>query len=343
MAKDKLTERLQQPYATPVYYFASLKEELAKEQAALVLKEIARAGQDEEVTRLDGPVPDIGAAIAAAGAISFYGTPRVVELRLISPSTMGDKDVEELASLFGMLENAVLVVSAVYKDKKTASSKKAKLLLASAQEYGYGAEVAEPGKNENLLFLAQAAAGLGAEFEPGAAELLLENAGADRVLLKSETEKLAAMCGYGGISKKMVSEYAAHNIEADVFELARLITSRRKAEAFGKLHQLLQLKNEPIAICAALSGTYVDMYRVKCAGEEKVSISTAFSELGYKGSEYRLQKAKENGARYSLGQLEDAVLCLGELDGALKSSALPDKSILLEATVGELLQMGGKR
>ncbi len=340
MAADKLQTRLENPFETPVYYFASIKEELVLEQSRVVLKRLAEKSADPEVTRIDGPVPDFGLAIAAAGAISFFGTPRIVELRLVSPSTMTEKDIEELSGLFGMLENAVMVISAVYKDKKTATSKKAKALFAAAQKAGFAVELAEPGRRENLDFIAKAADEIGAEFEAGAAEALLENAGADRALLQSETAKLAALSGYGIISKQIVNQYSVRNIEADVFELARYITGKRRADAFNKLNQLLLLRNEPIAIAAALAGTYIDMYRVRCGAEERVSVPVVFEQMGYKGSDYRLQKAKENGARYSVRQLENAVLTLAELDGALKSSALPDKSILLETAVAELLQMG---
>ena len=340
MATDNLKTRLAAPFETTVYYFASVKEELALEQSRIVLKVLAEKSQDPEVTRIDGPVPDLGLAIAAAGAISFFGTPRIVELRLLSPSTMTEKDIEELCGLFGMLENAVMVVTAVYKDKKTATSKKAKALFLAAQKVGFALELAEPGRRDNLTFIEKAAVAIGAEYEQGAAEALLENAGADRALLESETAKLAAISGYRTISKQTVNQYSVRNIEADVFELARLITGKRRADAFKKLNQLLALRNEPIAIAAALSGTYVDMYRVRCGAEERVAVPTVFEQMGYKGSDYRLQKAKENAARYSVAQLENAVLTLAELDGALKSSALPDKSILLETAVAQLLQMG---
>lgn len=37
-------------------------------------------GGDAELTRIEGPSPDIGEAVAAAGTISLFGTKRVVEM-----------------------------------------------------------------------------------------------------------------------------------------------------------------------------------------------------------------------------------------------------------------------
>lgn len=334
-----LEQKLQTPETTPVYYFASTEAPLLREAAQSVKKAFAA----DDSTLIEGPAPRLEEIIQAAGTISFFGTRRLVEVRELAPTAINDKDAEELCTLFAQLENAVLLVTVLYKDKKTAASKKAKALFAAADKAGFAAELGKPTRRENIDYLNRAAAELGASFGPHAADTLLERAGEDRVLLQSETEKLAALSAYREISEELVKKYSVCNIEADVFELARQITSHRRAQAFEKLEELLVLRNEPIAIAAALAGTYVDMYRARCGTESRRTISTIFTEMGYKGNEYRMQKAKENAARYSMAQLEESILCLADLDIALKSSALPDKSILLEAALGRLLLIGAPK
>lgn len=336
---SKLQQVLQAPFSTPVYYFASTEAPLAQEAAANVVHTL-EAAQECEVSAFDGPVPDMAGVIAAAGAISFFGTPRVVWLRQVSPSTLTDKDVDELAALFGEMENAVIVVSAVYKDGKIASGKKAKKLLTAAEKYGIAQVLAKPGRAENLRYLQEKAAALGSSYAPGAAEALLEHAGDNHALLTSETHKLAALCGYGPITTAAVQALGTTNIEADVFELARLVCNGRQATAHAKLQDLLELRHEPIAITAALTGTFIDMLRVRWGSENKRPIAAVFKDFGYFGSDYRLKKAKENAAHYSTKALEDCLLCLRDLDLALKSSALPDKSILLQAALSEIMQKG---
>ena len=235
------------------------------------------------------------------------------------------------------------MVTALYKDKRTGSSQKAKGLVAAAKKVGFVVELAKPNRSDNLASLREEAAALDAAFGNGAAEALLERVGEDRLLLQNETAKLAAMSGYKTIEKSLVEAQSTYNIEADVFELARHITARRKTAAYQKLQQLFALRHEPIAISAALAGSFVDMYRVRCGTAAKRRVGEIFTELGYKGNDYRLKKAGETAARYSLRQLEESVLCLASLDRELKSSALPDKSILLEAAIGNLMEIGEKR
>lgn len=341
MATKKLEDCLKEPYQTPVYYFASTEQPLLRETAVRVKKELLRMDPQAEISRVDGPEPDLGEVIASAGAISFFGTPRVVEIREMMISSMKDKDVDELAELFGQLENAVLLVTCLYKDKRVAGGKKSKLLLQAAEKNGFAQVLEKPTRRDNLAYMQEQAGLLGAKFAPGAAESLLERAGDDRPLLASEVAKLAAFSGYTRITTEMVQKYGAHNIEADVFQLARYITSGQSGAAQEKLAELLALKNEPIAIVGALSGTYVDMYRVRAALESRRTLADVARDFGY-SSEYRVQKAKENSARYTTENLRQCILRLSQLDKELKSSALSDKTPLLQATVGALMLLGGK-
>ncbi len=341
--KDELERRLQDPLQTPVWYFTSTEAALLREMEKKTLAALCAALGAEDVTRIDGPAPDLGAVIEATGAISLFGDVRMVLLREVVLSSMGDKDAAELAELFAELENAVLVVTVLHKDKKAAGTKKAKQLFDAAAKAGFADDLALPTRRENLAFLRDAAAAVGASFAPGAAEALLERAGEDRPLLHAEVDKLAAMAGYGVIDIQTVERYGAHNIEADVFALVRHITSCDSGAAHALLADLFTLRHEPVAIAAALAGSYVDMLRVREGERQGRSTADVFSEMGYKGNPWRLQKARDNARRYSDAALRRAVFCLAELDIALKSAALADKSVLLEAAVAELICLGARR
>lgn len=343
MAKNNDLEKILASSETvELFYFASTEENLLREKASEVRTKIVLREGNESPTIVEGPVPDLGSVIEAAGTLSFFGGRRIVELREISPSAMSDKDVEELATLFSQLENSVLLVTTLYKDKKTATTKKAKSLFSAAEKVGYAQELSKPTQKENLAYLHKQAELLHVSFAPGAAETLLERVGEDWVLLRSETEKLAALSGYKQIGEGLVRKYSTSNIEADVFELTRYITTGKKKQAFEKLQELLELRQEPIAIVAALSGTFVDMYRAKSGTKQGKSAAQIFDDMGYKGNSYRMQKAKENAAKYSMRQMEDSVLCLAELDAALKSSPLSDKTILLQTALAQLFVLAKK-
>ena len=105
----QLEKALAQP-GCAVFYFYSTQEFLVRDAAQKTVRRLMQAG-DAELTRIEGPAPDIGEAVAAAGTISLFGTKRVVELPRVEPAAMGERDVEALCDLMQSLENAVMVLT----------------------------------------------------------------------------------------------------------------------------------------------------------------------------------------------------------------------------------------
>ncbi len=122
--EQNLKKALEQPLRHGVYYYYSTEEYLVRSYAAKTLALLAKQEDDAEVTRVEGPAPSIEEAVAAAGTISFFGTKRIVELPMLEPSAMNEADVGALCDLMQSLENAVLVMSTVFKDDKAKLSKK---------------------------------------------------------------------------------------------------------------------------------------------------------------------------------------------------------------------------
>ena len=244
--EQNLKKALEQPLRHGVYYYYSTEEYLVRSYAAKTLALLAKQEDDAEVTRVEGPAPSIEEAVAAAGTISFFGTKRIVELPMLEPSAMNEADVGALCDLMQSLENAVLVMSTVFKDDKAKLSKKAKQLIGAAEKAGLTAELVKPGPQDAKRFAVEKARELGAVLSPGAASELVERCGTDLFALESELSKLAAVAGYGEITPELIAQMGTQSIEADVFEMVRLVTARNKTRAMAKLSQLLELQNEPI-------------------------------------------------------------------------------------------------
>lgn len=340
--EQNLKKALEQPLRHGVYYYYSTEEYLVRSYTAKTLALLAKQEDDAEVTRVDGPAPSIEEAVAAAGTISFFGTKRVVELPLLEPSAMNESDVGALCDLMQSLENAVLVMCTVFRDDKAKLSKKAKQLIDAAEKAGLVAELVKPGPQDAKRFVMEKARELGAALSPNAASELVERCGTDLFMLESELSKLAAVSGYGEITPDLIAQMGTQNIEADVFEMVRLVTAHNKTRALAKLSQLLELQNEPIAIAAALSGSFVDMYRVKCGAAAHRNYTAVHKDFSYRGSDYRLRKSGETASRYSCDQLERILSVLLGLDAALKSSAA-DGTVLLQTALCEVMQIGERR
>ena len=324
----------------PVFYFYAADEFLARTAAAKTVA--ALTGEDTEVTRLDGPAPSVEELIMAAGTISFFGTRRLVELPALQPTAYSDKDMTQVIDAIQSAENAVFVMYSVFSEErgKLKLPKLAKKLIEACEKLGYAAEVAKPGPQQLRSMLRQRAEQQQTVLSESAAATLLERCGEDLFQLENEVDKLAAASGYTEITPAMVAQFATQNLEANVFDMVRDVTSRNATRACQKLDTLLRLQNEPIAITAALIGSYVDMARVKAGQADKKQYGQVHKDFGYRGSDYRLKKSAETASRYTLGQLNQCLDILLELDKDLKGSPV-DKAVLMQTALCQL-SMGVK-
>ncbi len=327
----------------PVYYFYSSERYLVR-QAVAAATRILTADSDEDATVLDGAAPDIEQLIMAAGTISFFGTRRVVVLPELEPGSYGDKDLEELCSTLASLENAVVVLGSVFEleRNKLKMSKRAQKLIAQCKALGYTEELAKPKPFELKVMMIDRAKEQGATLPEGAATALLERCGEDPFLLENEVDKLCALSGYQTVSTAMVAEMSTVSLDADVFEMIRMITAKNATGACKKLQTLLRLQQEPIAITGAMIGSYVDLYRVKLGAAKRKPYGTVFKDFGYKGSDYRLKRSAETASHYTLKQIENCMQVLLELDQSLKGQPV-DAQILLETALCRLAMAGSGR
>ena len=327
----------------PVYYFYSSERYLVR-QAVAAATRILADGEDEETTVLDGAAPGIEQLIMAAGTISFFGTRRVVVLPEVEPGTYSDKDLDELCETLGSLENAVVVLGSVFELErgKLKLGKRAQKLLKACQKLGFAEELAKPKPYELKVMMIERAKAQDTTLPEGAAAALLERCGEDPFLLENEVDKLCALAGYQTITASMVAEMGTVSLEADVFEMIRMITAKNATGACKKLQTLLRLQQEPIAITAAMIGSYVDLYRVKLGAARRKNYSTVFKEFGYKGSDYRLKRSAETASHYTLGQIENCMQILLELDQSLKSQPVSAQT-LLETALCRLAMAGSGR
>ena len=327
----------------PVYYFYSSERYLVRQTVTRMARILSQDG-DEEATILDGAAPEIEQLIMAAGTISFFGTRRVVVLPELEPGSYSDKDIDELNSTLASLENAVVVLGSVFEleRSKLKVGKRAQKLIAQCKALGYTEELAKPKPFELKVMMIDRAREQGATLPEGAATALLERCGEDPFLLENEVDKLCALAGYQTITTAMVAEMSTVSLDADVFEMIRMVTAKNATGACKKLQTLLRLQQEPIAITAAMIGSYVDLYRVKLGAEKRKNYSTVFKDFGYKGSDYRLKRSAETASHYTLRQLENCMQVLLELDLSLKSQPV-DKQTLLETALCRLALAGSGR
>ena len=277
-----------------VYYFYAAEEALVRDTAAKV--EHALSKDDPETTVLSGPTPSVEEIVLAAGTISFFGGKRLVLMPLIRPAAYSDKDLQEFCDTLADTENAVFILTSVMEEQygKIKTGKRDQKLIAACEKLGYCAQVAKPNRASLQEMLRNWAQEMGTSFAPGAEGLLIDRCGEDQFLLHNEVDKLAALADYGTITPDMIRRLGTVTLDADTFDMVKLVTSGQTPKALQKLRVLLALQNDPILITGALIGNYLDIYRAFLARRSRRQLAELAKDFGYGGKwNYRLGNAGE--------------------------------------------------
>ena len=98
---------------------------------------------------------------------------------------------------------------------------------------------------------------------------------------------------------------------------------------------------QPVAIIAAIGGSYVDIYRAKIAANAGVKTSEIVDVFGYKGKEFRLRNGGAIASRMTVKSIRKCIEALSNADILLKSSPV-DNRIIIEQTIMKLLLINGE-
>ena len=337
-SENELNKRLKT--GCGLYYFYSSDEALVHAAAQKALKYLTR--DDPETTVLDGPTPSVEEIVLAAGTISFFGGRRLVLMPLIRPSTYSDKDLQELCDTLSDTENAIFVMTSLVEERfgKLRPGKREQKLISCCEKLGYCVQINKPTASALQAMARDWAKETGAAFAPGAEAALLARCGEDQFLLRNEIEKLAALADYGTITPQMIAQLGTVTLDADTFDMVKLVTSGQTEKAQQKLKMLLALQNDPIMITGALISNYLDLYRVLLGRRSRRALSAVAKDFGYSGNwNYRLSTTEKTAARFKRAQLEECLHILQRLDTDLKSSRL-DADLLMQKALCELALAG---
>ena len=337
-SENELNKRLKA--GCGLYYFYASDEALVHAAAQKALKYLTR--DDPETTVLDGPTPSVEEIVLAAGTISFFGGRRLVLMPLIRPSTYSDKDLQELCDTLSDTENAIFVMTSLVEERfgKLRPGKREQKLISCCEKLGYCVQINKPTASALQAMARDWAKETGAAFAPGAEAALLARCGEDQFLLRNEIEKLAALADYGTITPQMIAQLGTVTLDADTFDMVKLVTSGQAEKAQQKLKMLLALQNDPIMITGALISNYLDLYRVLLGRRSRRALSAVAKDFGYSGNwNYRLSTTEKTAARFKRAQLEECLHILQRLDTDLKSSRL-DADLLMQKALCELALAG---
>jgi DNA polymerase-3 subunit delta len=172
----------------------------------------------------------------------------------------------------------------------------------------------------------------GAKAESDAVAALIQLVGDDLQALKVEVDKIATWAGGESVGEREVEQLVASNADVPIYELTEAWSERDTGRALAVCEAIFERDSKPrrdVAprLAGSLAGHLGRLRSLKQLAAEGVSSKEAATRL--KLNPYYAGKLYRQAEGFSEDELDDAVLRIAELDGALKgqSKLAPDLEV----------------
>lgn len=340
-----LLRHLKEDELLPVYFLFGEQNYLKRLYAGKIAeKAVPKAGRGFDLVALEGKKTSADEIADSAEAFPMMSPRRCVVVTDLEIDRLDAREYGKLAELLSSPPGtAVLIFLHSLLNIPARPVGRYKSFLSAVDRAGGWVRLDARTPRDTERFVQAVAGKNGCTMEPGACRYLVERCSDDMQTLNSEVEKLCAYATGRAITRQDIDLCCTPVLDASVFDLARLVIRGDYQSAMEKLGELLDLREEPVAILGALSTAFIDLYRGKAAREAGRTAAQAAEELGYKGREFRIRNALRDADRFSKSTLRGFLRLLIEADYSLKSTRR-DPVIVLQETLTRLFllrQEGG--
>lgn len=338
---------LKQKRFQPIYFFFGREDFLIEELVRIIKNEAFQGAEDADLnfTQLYGEDHTLGDVVSIASEYPMFSERRLVAVKSfdkLKKERSREKQKVQTALFTEYLKNplpsTILVLTAGKLDKAALSKDPFKLLNPFAYEF---MPIRDAGG-----FAEERARRYGWALSPQAVKILVTFAGNSARELDAEIQKLS-LFAYGKSGEKILTDAEVLQTvglsrEYNVFELDKAIIAGDLRMASGIALMILEHEGEKNGLFAILNYLlmfFTRLWKLKMPAVQRMTPADMAKELNMYGSQaYFLKDYLAYTRRFSVSQIENALLALHEADLALKGILpLQDEKFLMLSLMRKIL------
>ena len=157
------------------------------------------------------------------------------------------------------------------------------------------------------------------------------------LMINNEIAKLVSYVLDGEITQKEIDLLVSKQLDTNAFALAKAVAAMNAGQSMKLLDELYAEQTDSIAILAAISMSFIDLYRARCALNEGKSIIDVMTDFSYsKVREFAVKNAFRDCKSFSAERLRKCIIVLCDTDLLLKSSRTSGR-LLIEKAINTML------
>lgn len=310
------------------------EEDYLKSHYLSRLEEICAGAFDAfNITKLEGDKLDFQSLREAVDGLPMGSDKKLVIVRDYKLMQPTGELREKLCDILSDLPKETCLV--FYFDALEFKADKRLNIYKTLEKYGQIVEFAHVPSEDLIPWLKRRFNAFGKNISTEQCQYMLFICGASMTTLASEADKIASGVRGSTISKADIDALASRALEAQVFDLTDCIMNGRYDKAMLILRDLFDMRNEPVAVLAAVTRQMQRIYGAKLALENGYREDYVAKLFGFR-STYPAQLLMKAARRMDIQSLRKIQhMCL-KTDMMIKSN-LPDPQRTVELL---LLQMG---
>ncbi len=328
--ESEFKKQLKEKNMSNCYLFYGKEDYLKKYYADKICDKFVTKGSETfSLRKYDGKDDTLDDVFEGANSMPFMSEYCVVIARDFQLDALNSDDKDKLTSFLENVPDTSITVFWMDSIEVQPKNAKWKWVVDAFTKYATAVDF-EKNTGKNLLKLICAYANRqGCAMNEKTAAYLVEISGDSLNVLFSEIQKAANFAGEGNeITREIIDSLAVRSLEANVFDLSKLILNNDPQGALEFLHLLMLQKAAPIDIFGVILMSFVDVYRVKTSVSAGESSSYPAKVFDYRNKEFRLRNAERYARKLSVEQLRQCFDCFAESDKALKSTSQSGELIL---------------
>lgn len=343
MTEEQLIKQMKEKRFLPVYIFCGAEKHVLQTRAKQLVKQAVGKNPDIfSYCKLQEESASVDEICNSASTQPVFSELRLTEVINPHLEKYTKDEISRLTKLFDSLSDRNLLLF-LFTDSAFAGKPSAKMrtLMHGAESAGGGVlQIGERTASSLAKTLTARASRMGSSMPSKTAYALIDRCGKDLTSLIREVDKLSAFAADREITVNDVTLLTVPTLDAGAFDLSRAVLQGNSAKAFSVLDELFAQQTEPLMILAALSTSFIDIYRAKCAQLAGEGTDAITGHYPYKGQEFRMRNAMREASRFSYRQLCECIRILSDADRTFKTANLSQR-VLLEMTVTKMLETGG--
>lgn len=332
--EKNLTKHIASKKYNNIYVLFGDEKFLVKHYTSLLIKKIAGETPDEFAFHEFSKEVDLQALNVAVGTVAFMAPFNCVVVYDMDINKLDKGDFEALKNLVANVPDTTVVVFSyptfdikIKSDKKEETAKFKKFCDVVIKSEG---EVYELSRRDAVALehqLASWADKRGKKLSLPTASKIIYSCGTDLANLKNELDKLVAFIGdREEIVVEDVEKVVTKNLEVKIFDLMDYVILGNTDKAFGMLHKLFKLNEEPRNIVSLLGKSYIDIYRARVTVESGANMKDTADFFKYGNRAWVLTKLKTKSERLSTNAIRRSMAEILDLSAKLNTVAVNEEA-----------------